>query len=562
MTEPLHQASILPLLLVVGIAVFAGDLLAALFRRFRIPQVVGFISLGVVIGNSGLSLVDASHFQALQPFNFFALGLIGFMIGGELHRDMFRRHGMDFFKILVSESLFAFVCVTASVSAITWFTTHNAAISISLGLLLGSIASATAPAATVDVLWEYKTRGLLTSTVLAIVALDDGLALVLYSIASSVASMLTGDGAGGWWANLLHTGYELAGSIALGCAGAYVLNRLIQRRPKESKNTTLALGMVTLVLGCALWAELDAILTAMSLGACLSNITPGKARSTFDSVERFTPPVYALFFVLVGARLSVHGMPLWLWGIVAAYVLGRTFGKMSGAYAGGRWARIPKTIRNNLGFCLFSQAGVAIGLSLLAGIRFSDVMIGDISLGMAIPLVITTTTFFVQLVGPPCVKLAAQKAGEIGLSSSAEDLLAWYKASDAMEPTPPFGIQTRVKDILQTVAQSDSSSFCIVSEDNNVLGMVALEQLKRCFADADMNEWLLAVDIMDENSHTVSAAMSLAEVVEEMQKWDIDAVAVVTADTKKTYCGTLEMHSIHRKINRELQRRRQLAETR
>ncbi len=554
-------SSQLPLLLVIGFSIFGGGLVARLFQRLRIPQVVGFIALGVVIGRSGLGLIEETHFQELIPFNFFALGLIGFMIGGELHREVFQKHGAKLVKVLLSESLSAFLLVSLVVSLLAWLVTGQPLLGLALGLLLGAIASATAPAATVDVLWEYKTRGPLTTTVLAIVALDDGLALILYSLASSAASVLVGVGESGLWTSLVNTGIEVFGSIIVGGLCGLVLNFLLRSSVRMERSITLTLGSVALALGLALWLELDAILTAMALGASLTNLMPGRGKSVFHVVERVAPPVYALFFVLVGARLSVHGLSWWMWGIAIAYVMGRTIGKISGAYLGGRWAGFPPAVRKYLGLCLFSQAGVAIGLSMLAAMRFGDVMINGVSLGDSIALIVTATTFLVQLVGPPCVKLAVEKVGEVGLNFDVNDLLVAYNVGDAMEKPRVFRRGDRIRDVLQTASISESSSFPILDENDKILGVVTLEELKRCFADMAMNEWLLASDIMEDATFTLPAAMPLATALDEMKTRDLECVPVMeSAENGGRYLGMLEMRAVNRKINRELERRRQLAD--
>jgi len=148
----------LPALVVVGLAVFFGTIGARLFQRLRIPQVVGYIVIGLVVGETGLKLITAETVRSLEPFNYFALGVIGFMIGGELHRDVFARYGRQFFVVLLTEGMGAFFIVGLLVGSITLLITGNAPLSIALGLVLGAISSATAPAATVNVLKDPQLR--------------------------------------------------------------------------------------------------------------------------------------------------------------------------------------------------------------------------------------------------------------------------------------------------------------------------------------------------------------------------------------------------------------------
>ena len=256
----------IPVLLLIGSAILAGTVGGRLFQFLRIPQVVGYIIIGIVVGKSGLRLVDDSVLQALLPLNFLALGMIGFLIGGELRGHLFRKHGRQFFTILLAEGVTAAILVGLLVTGVTYLATSELRTSIAFGLLLGAIASATAPAATVDVLWEYKTRGILATTVLAIVALDDGLALVLYSVASSFASLLTGAGETSLLAGIGHTGLEMGASLLLGAGAGVLLNRLVRRIHDHGKHLTFIVGVLTLVLGLATMLNLDVLLAALALG--------------------------------------------------------------------------------------------------------------------------------------------------------------------------------------------------------------------------------------------------------------------------------------------------------
>lgn len=199
------------IMLTVALAVLLGTFGARLFRRLKIPQVVAYIVIGVILGASGLNIIDSRTAEGLTPLSLLALGIIGFMIGGELKLAMFRRHGRSAMVILLAEGLGAFVLVTALTGLITrnW----------PLALVLGAISSATAPAATVDVLWEYRSLGVLTTLTLAIVALDDGLALLLYGFAAAIARTMLGR-APFTALTMLRPAAEIAGALVLGAAVA------------------------------------------------------------------------------------------------------------------------------------------------------------------------------------------------------------------------------------------------------------------------------------------------------------------------------------------------------
>ena len=550
-----------PDLLIIGFAVLFGTFGARLFQKLRIPQVVGYIVIGLIIGRSGLNIIDEEHIEAFMPFNFLALGLIGFMIGGELHRSEFKKHGSKFFKILFGESLAAFFAVSVIVSLLTYIITSDAGGSVALGLVLGAIASATAPAATVDVLWEYKTRGILTTTVLAIVALDDALSLVLFSVMSSVSSFLTGNGDVHWFDRVLHSFYELGGAVIVGIAGGLLLREIIRRVKGRQKMLSFIVGVLLVVLGIAMWIEVDVILAAMALGMFIVNTAAKDSKEAFDTLDQFSPPIYALFFVLVGARLTIAGLSFWMWVLVIAYAGGRTAGKILGAYGGGRWAGIQKSVQKYLGLCLFSQAGVAIGLSILASIRFEGVMIGDIAMGHTIAMVVTATTFLVQIIGPPCVKVAVSKAGEVGLNVTEDDLIQAYNVSDVMDPNVPvFSADAKVSDIMTRISDSDAMAFPVVDTEERVVGIVTMEYLKTCLGDSMVGEWLLANDIMEDVPALLNRDEILSDAVQTIRELEVESLPVVNNKEENVYQGMLEERRVNRFISRELFRRRKLAD--
>jgi Kef-type K+ transport system membrane component KefB len=551
----------LPILLTIGFAVFLGSSGAWIFQLLRIPQVVGYIVIGIVIGKSGFGIINGPLITSLQPLNFFALGVIGFMIGGELHRNVFRKYGSQFVKILVSEGMMAFAVVALLTGTLTWFTLHDLRQAISLGLLLGAIASATAPAATVDVLWEYKTRGILTTTVLAIVALDDALGLFLYSFAASIASVLLDIGGTSALSSFLHAAWQLGGAMLLGGLAGFILNLLIRRLHAPDKTLTMVLGILTLVLGIALYADLDVILAAMVLGMVLINLAPHRSREAFKIVEQFSPPIYALFFVFVGARLTVTGMPFWMWALAAAYVIGRTAGKMSGAYLGARWAKAPESVRKYLGLCLFSQAGVAIGLSILAGIRFHETMLAGVPMGNVIVMVVTATTFLVQIIGPPSVKIAVKKGQEVGLNVGEDDLIRSYKVGDVMhENTPSFFAQTTVGEILRGISDTEAMAYPILNAKEQVVGIVTVEDLKQVFSTPEVGTWIVALDVMRPAPDIVLESTPLQEAFDKARETGLDVLPVVHAQGDEKYVGLFEVQAVKRRISQEVLRRRQAAD--
>ena len=395
----------LNILLLLGIVLFLGSAGGRLFQKLKVPQVVGYILIGILLGRSGFGFINQNTVNSLQPISSFALAIIGIMIGGELKFKVLKDHGRSFLSILLFESLSAFIIVSLLTGLTAYYLFGDTKLAVSLGLLLGAISSATAPAATTDVLWENKTKGPLTTTVLGIVALDDGVALILFAVASNVAGVLTGESVAGLGSSLFHLVYEIGGSVVLGSVLGYGLSLVVREYLEEEKILAFSLGALLLLIGLSILFSLNMILGAMVMGFFMSNYAPRRSEVTFKLIKNFAPPIYVLFFVLVGAKLDVRQLTVIAAIMAGVFLVGRTGGKFVGATIGAIIGKAPVSVRKYLPFCLLSQAGVAVGLSIVAGETFSG------PIGGYIVMIVTTTTFVVQIFGPIFVKYAVVKGG-------------------------------------------------------------------------------------------------------------------------------------------------------
>jgi len=547
----------------IGIAVILGSIGGRIFARLKIPQVVGYIIMGILaifVGGVWFHAISSEDIQRLEPISFFALAIIGFSVGGELKKEVFQKHGKGFIIVLLCEGLAAALLVTILTGLVTcpWSKLADGSIirvlshgNWSLAILLGAIASATAPAATVDVLWEYKTRGILTTTVLAIVALDDGLALLLYGFASSVADLLSGNTGFSLMDALGKPLYYILGSIILGAlvGSAYAIAlRIFYNREII---LPLCIGSLLSIIGICHYLDLDLILAAMSSGVMVVNLAPQRSREAFDQLARFAPPIFVLFFVLVGARLQPKAMAGWMIVLAVAYVVGRTAGKFLGAYFGSKWGGLPEKVRKYLGFCLFSQAGVAIGLAILATHRFPN------ATAQSIILVITATTFLVQIIGPPSVRLAVIRAGEVGKDVTEEDLLASYRVSEIMDSEPSvLKNDTTLKQVLQTAAESDSLFYPVVDEGSRPIGMISFVEIKNLFIMGGLENLVLACDLMTDIPAVTMPEAPLMEALEKMKEMEVEVLPVVSTDKDHHLVGLIEQRKIQQALGREIIRRK------
>ncbi len=391
--------------LLASVAVLAGLAGAISSKRLKIPQVVGYIAIGVILGSSFLDIVTLRLVDQFQPLSSLALAFIGFTIGGELAYENLRELGQSIVIIAFLNAATAFLLVFAAV----YFVSGN----IPLALIFGALASATAPAATVDVLWEYKAKGPLTTTLFAVVGIDDGIALIIYGFASAIARSLITSTKMSVQSMVLTPTIAILGAIAVGVTVGFMLSFALKRLSREADKLLATIGAILLVSGLAIQFELSLILTNMVLGVTLINVA--KRREAFSAISRISPPFYLLFFILVGARFQV-GMIGQLGLLGLAYIIFRTIGKSAGAWLGAKISGAPKVVRKYLGLGLLSQAGVAIGLSVETAQTFGDLGLSGANLALLAVNVIAGTTFLFQILGPPLTKVAITKAGEVGAS--------------------------------------------------------------------------------------------------------------------------------------------------
>lgn len=545
-------------LFILGFGILGGLIGAGLFKKLHVPQVIGYIVIGLVVGATGFNLIKLKDINALEPFNLFALGIIGFLVGGELKLASFRQYGKQFAAILLGEGLAAFVLVGLPVGLIAYYVCHSMPVAVATGIVFGAIASATDPASTISVLWEYRSLGVLTTSLTAIVALDDALAMTLYGIGTGAAQILT-SGDGSILEGLGKVGIELLGAVALGAVMGSILVGVLRYVLDPERCLAFALGLILLVISIAVTIHADVILASMSLGFVLTNVTPRKSEELFKVMRGFSIPIYVLFFVLVGARINMSSMPWWLWAIVGTYVVGRSTGKMFGAYVGARITGSPTVVRKYLGAGLFAQGGVAIGLSIMASHHLSGIQLTpDMALGDAIIFGVATTTFIVQLIGPPMVKWAIIKADEAGRDITKEDIIAGWKAADAMESDVDTITENELlANIITRFTEEDHLFYLVVNEAGRMVGGLSLDTLKNVLTDQDAWRWLVASDVMRPLDHRVSEQSPLAVVLETMEKYRLERVPVVKTDGSDMPAGLIEMTDLKHRVDREILRRRQ-----
>jgi Kef-type K+ transport system membrane component KefB len=373
-------------LLLLGLV---GDLLS---RALPLPRVTLLVLFGVAIGPPGLDLLPAQATDWYPLISDLALLMVGFLLGGKLSRETLGEVGTQVLTISAFEVVGVSLAVLLGLLAV--------GVQVEVALLLAGIAPASAPAAVINVTEQLGAKGRYTDTLLGIVALDDAWGLVVFSVLLATAQAFAGSGGTD---ALLHGVRELGGAVAIGLVvgvpAAFITGRLRPGEPTQAE----ALGVVLLAGGLALWLEASFLLAAMLVGAVVVNLAAHHDRP-FREIENVEWPFMVLFFVLAGASLEVHQLAAIGW-IGLLYIALRASGLVAGAYFGGLVGGAEPRVRRWMGLAIMPQAGVALGMALVAGNAFPGLR------DTILPLVIGSTVVF-ELAGPALTRLAIVRAGE------------------------------------------------------------------------------------------------------------------------------------------------------
>jgi len=412
----------LPILALIGLVALVSFYFGKLTKTIRLPLIIGYMIFGALIGPSFLGIVTSSIQNQLSFITEIALGFIALTIGLELNLNDLRKQGSGIISIIFAESFGAFILVFF----VVWLVTGN----IILALIFGSIAPASAPAGTVAVIKEYRAKGPLTKALYAVVGFDDGLGIMIFGFASAIAKNIlnnqSGASSGGFFALILTPMKEIALSIIIGLAVGALFCILVRKLKSSSDYFIHIFGVVLLMVGISNALHLSLILTNMTAGILIINT---QRRNLIEIMHKeltnVIPLLFILFFTLAGTNLHIAALPsLGLLGV--AYIFARSAGLIGGSRLGALLGKVSKNVRNYIGLGILSQAGVAIGLSLIVKQDFSGlgkvidttgkslITSGD-QIGTIVITTVTATCIFFEIIGPILTKIALQKAGEINV---------------------------------------------------------------------------------------------------------------------------------------------------
>ncbi|WP_302625885.1 cation:proton antiporter [uncultured Eubacterium sp.] len=392
------------LLIYLTVGLFLCLIAGKIVKQFKLPNVTGYIIMGLIVGlvlgthqmetlfGENVAEEMVSKFDVIKDL---ATGFIAFSIGTEFEFKYIKKLGSSPVVIACCESVGAVVFVALGIYIVTG--------NIQLALIMGAIAAATDPAATILVARQYKAKGIVTRTLIPVVAIDDATALMSYGICVALARSLTGQISA---ATFIEPIKEIFGSLAFGILLGVIFTILIKFYTGRGNRLAITIAMVSLCVAVSHIEVLSfsPLLACMALSITVVNISHNW-EPVFEQMDRMTPPIFMLFFFVTGAGMDISILPkVGLIGVV--YIIVRVIGKMAGAYLGGRISHADKNVQKYLGIGLIPQAGVAIGLAMMCGTVVPEY-------ASEITAVVVCGTIIYELVGPIFTKIMLVKIGEI-----------------------------------------------------------------------------------------------------------------------------------------------------
>lgn len=380
----------------LAIILMAGFGISRITKLFKMPNVTGYILAGLLIGPYVLGLIPPTIIEGMSFLSDIALAFIAFGVGRFFKKEILKKTGGKVIVITIFEALLAGFLVTLVMGFAFpkegW----------DFALLLGAIATATAPASTVMTINQFKAKGDFVDTLLQVVALDDVVCLLIYSLATAIVGVIRSGGTIEWTDIVLPLVYNLL-FILGGFLCGFLLKFLLKKRGQNNRLIIVCMMLCT-ITGIASFVNISPLLSCMVLGATYINLTDDEI--IYQKVSNFTPPIMLTFFVLSGMKMDLSSFAtIGIMGIV--YFLVRIVGKYSGAYLGCLTVKKEKKTRDFLGLGLIPQAGVAIGLAFM-GERMLPPEIGSRFLS-----IILCSSVLYEMTGPLLAKFALIKSGAI-----------------------------------------------------------------------------------------------------------------------------------------------------
>lgn len=410
------------ILLSIGVALLAGLMMSRVVKPLKLPAVTGYLLAGILIGPyclgrlgiSGIGFTSMDEVTSLNLISEVALGFIAFSIGNEFRLTQLKKTGKQAAVIGVVQALAATLLVDVLLFILHLILGEDK-LPISVVITLGAIATATAPAATLMVVNQYKAKGPLTDLLLPIVALDDAVGLVVFAVSFGIAKAIS-FGTFSLISVIVNPLVEVFGSLLLGAAMGYIFTFIERFFHSNSKRLSISITFVILTVALAM-LEIDipgteikigfsSLLVCMMLGTIFCNICDF-SEELMERCDRWTAPLFVLFFVVSGAELDLAVFSdMAIVGIGVVYIIARSMGKYLGASVSAKAVRCTPNIVKYLGITLFPQAGVALGMTITVAEELGEP-------GKIIRSIVLFGVLIYELVGPALTKIALTRAGDI-----------------------------------------------------------------------------------------------------------------------------------------------------
>ncbi len=380
----------------LAIAMLLALLSSKLMKKVKLPNVTGYLIIGLLAGPYCLKILSKDVIDQLSIIPDIALGFIAFSIGAEFKLSYLKQVGKAPVIIAFTEGFGATLAVDIVLIAF-----GN---DISFSIILGSIAAATAPAATLMVVRQYKAKGPVTDMLLPVVAIDDAVAVIAFGLSVAIAKAINSTESVSLAATILDPVLEIFGALIFGALLGILLKFLTGWFTGRGNRLSAAIAMILVCTGVSNILGISPLMACMAMSAIYVNLS-SVSDKVFEQVDRFTPPVFMLFFFVSGADLNIRILPS-VGGIGLLYVVFRVAGKVAGAALGAKIAKVEPVVKKYLGYTLLPQAGVAIGLTAVAMEVVPEY-------GAKIRTIVLCGTVIYELIGPVVTKLSLKKAGEI-----------------------------------------------------------------------------------------------------------------------------------------------------
>ncbi|MEN8904393.1 MAG: cation:proton antiporter [Clostridiales bacterium] len=393
----------------VALILISGLIFGRLAKFVKLPNITGYLIAGLILGPSFIDIIPPEMVNGFSVVSDVALGFIAFSIGSEFKLSYLKTVGITPAVIAIFEAFTAIIFVTGILLLLGF--------DAKLSIILGAIAAATAPAQTIMVINQYKAKGPLTSMLMSVVALDDAVALIGFGFAVTIVKFMSTGKNSNILLSILTPFYEIIISLLIGIVISIIMKIFLKWFKKSSNRICIITAFILSTYWLAESLHGSALLACMVLGAFLVNIFDD-TNKLFKITDSFTPPIFMIFFVISGAGFDIHALSsIGFIGIL--YIVLRASGKILGAWIGGKIMHVDNNICKYLGPTLMPQAGVALGLLMVAGTVVP-------SYASQIRVVILCSTFIYSIIGPLSAKLALIKSGDIKSSKKNEKPVLSY----------------------------------------------------------------------------------------------------------------------------------------